>query len=478
MSKNALLVPKEPRLTTPENKQEGILSWDVDNNYPARMRGIVADSVTAQNCLKVYNRFVMGLGLADETLRDSVVNLDGETANKVIRKSISDKGFIGAVAIHINYNAEYKKVEVRHIRIDDVRLAIDKKKVAVHPNWEKRADKKKFKKSEIEFYHLFDESPEAIQAQVDEAGGWDKYTGQILFWSPLGVEYTTAPYDATAEDMQTEAGIKTFNNRIVGQNFMPSQYIIVDDIETVDEEDELGEDDVTARRRGAESQSFSDVIVGAVKQYQGAENAGSVMVIQKPSPETTFELKTPDLQHFDGMYEKTEKSKDNAILRGFMMPRPLILEGGDALFASGEILESAQNYYNVITEDDRAEIAELSELIFSNFETELCPSENYGVLPLVFRRKITQEYFPYYTKNEIRKSLGDEPVEESDADKKLLVETIGVNGTQSLVSILTDAILTPDQKRGTLKVLFNFTDQEVDTMLNQNTLPNAGTDNP
>jgi len=458
MSKGAgKVADKGPRITTPSNKQAGIISWDFDNNYPARMRNVVADSVTASNCLKVYNRFVMGRGLADPDFAVAKVNDNNETADKVIRRLIADKGFIGAFAVHFNYNSVYEKVTVTPLKIDSCRIGEgDKKgKIAIHPNWEKRKDKKAFKPSDIEYFDVYNPDPTVIEQQVADAGGWENYKGQVMFWTPFGVEYTVAPWDPSAEDMETEGGLKTFRSRAVGQNFLPSQYIVVDAMESADEAtsgDEAGS-------------SFGDVIVDTIKQFQGPENTASVMVIEKPSPDTSFELHAPDLQHFDGMYEKTEQSTEAAILRGFMMPRPLILEGGDALFASGEIMAAATEYYNLVTEDDRLEMAEAIAEIFSGFAEEVCPSGDFSLLPLLVKKKIGAEYFPYFTKNEIRESLDALPVEEVSAEKKMLVETIGVGGTQSLVSILTDPVLSEVQKSEALKLLFNFTDEQAQALV-------------
>lgn len=457
MASKALLAATEPRIIVPENKQIGILNWDVDNNYPARMRVIVGNSVTASNCLKVYERFVFANGYTDETFAKTKVNDNGDTADKVLRLMVKDKGFINGIAVHINYNAAFEKVSVTALSIDSVRLDIAKEKAAIHPNWEKRKDKGPFKKSDIDFIDLYDPSPEVIAKQIEEAGGIENYKGQVFFWSPFGLSYPTAQWDSAAEDMQTEAGTKIFRHRTVGQNFMPSQYIIVDDLESEDPQTSGNPDG----SRTKQEESFADIITNTVKQFQSPENAASVMVIQKPSPETTFQMEVPDLQHFDGMYEKTEKSTDAAILRGFMIPRPLILEGGDSLFSSGEVLRAAAEFYNGITNDDRLELAEISREIFSNWESDINLSEDYSINSLTFKKEISVEYFPYFTKNEIRESLGASPAEESDADKKMLVETIGVGGTTSLVTILTNPELNYDQKKGTLKVLFNFTDDEI-----------------
>lgn len=464
MGSKALLAATEPRIVTPENKQLGILSWDSDNNYPARMRIILANSVTSVNCHRVYSRFVMGRGLADETFAKAIVNPDGDTADRVVRRLVKDKGFINAVACHVTYNGLFEKVAVKNIPIENVRFAIDKDKIAVHPNWEKRKDKKRFNAKEIEFFWPYSTDPEVIQSQIDQDGGLENYRGQVFYWSPNGLEYTVCEWDASAEDAQTEAGTKIFRHRTVTQNFLPSQYIIVDDIETSDED-----------TKGNNDESFADVITATVKQFQSPENAAAVMIIQKPSPETTFQLEVPDLQHFDGMYEKTESSTENALLRGWMMPRPLILEGGDSLFTSGEVLRAASEFYISITEDDRLELNEIILELFSNWEENICPSEDYSVLPLTIQKKIEEPYFPYFTKNEIRESVGGAPVEEQDAEKKMLVETISVGGTQALVAILTDVNLSDDQKKGILKKLFNFSDEEVTLVMGSNMQNNDGT---
>ena len=449
------IAKKDPRITTPTNKQVGVINWDFDNNYPSRARNIIADSVTASNCLNVYKRFVFGRGLADLDFVKAVVNSSGEKADSLIRKIIADFGFINGYAVHINYNAAGEKTEFNYVKIDTVRLGAEKNegKALLHPNWEKRKDKKAFNVKDIDIIDLYDPSIEAINEQVKAAGGWEKYKGQIFFFTPYGVEYTTAPWDVASEDMETEGGAKVFRHRAVNQNFMPSQYIIVDDIESEDPEAETND-----------NKPFVDVIVDTVKEFQGPENTGSVMVIQKPSPDTTFQMEVPDLQHFDGMYEKTERSTETAILRGFNVPRPLILEG-DGLFSSEGVIPAASDFYNGVTESDRMLLAESFAELFSNSAEVLNPSGDYSLLPLVFKKAIPKDYFPYFTKNEIRESLDAPIAEESGADKKMLVETIGVGGTQALVAIITDTTLSAEQKKGTLKLLFNFSDEEANTVL-------------
>lgn len=457
---------KEPRLVIPELKQLGILSWDFDNNYPGRRRALIADSVTARNCLRIYNRYVFGKGLADVDFYKAVINSDDmlNTVDALVRRIIDDKGHIGGVAVHLNYNAAYEKVEARYVRIDDCRISLDKKYILVHPNWEKRPDLKKFDAKDVEKIHVFNPDPLVIEEQVAEAKGWDNYKGQIFFWTPNGLTYPVADWEAAATDVDTEPELSLFNNRAVKNNFQPSQIIVVPPTE-LPEGMPSGEVDPPAGGT-AEGKSYSDVINETVQEYQGAENAASVMVIEKASPEDEINFHTPDLQHFDGMYSHAESSVDAKILRGFMMPPQLVLEG-EGLFSSGEELESARAFYNdEITADDRLQMEEILRTIFEGWEYDICPSGDYSLIPFSIKKKITQEYFPYFDKNEIRESLGADPIEDDPtATQKTLAEIIGVGGVQALTAVLSNPELTPEQKRGTLEVVFGLPSADVDKLL-------------
>lgn len=449
----AVKINKEPRIQTPELKQLGVLAWDSDNLYPQRRRTLVADSATAQYCLFVYNRYVMGKGLADTDLYKAVVNSEGMTTDALLRRLIADKGTIGGVAVQFNYNSLGEKTEVNYIPIDDCRISIGKDRIFVHPNWGKRKDLPKFDRKDVVEYHVYDPSPEVVIQQAQEAGGWAEYKGQVLFWTPTGLTYPVAIWDAAAVDVDTEPETALFRNRTVKNNFVPSQTIVVPPVESSETD-------------GEKSLSYVDVITETVQSFQGAENAASVMVIEKGSPEDEIVFEKPDMQHFDGMYDKTVDKVDVGILRGFKMPRQLILEG-DGIFSSGAEFDAARAYYNEeVTSDDRLQMEELLRTIFENWEYDICPSGDYSIIPFVIRKTIPQEYFPYFDKNEIRESLGYDPIEDDpSATKKTLAEIIGVGGVQALTAVLADPALTPEQKRGTLEVVFGLDKDQVDKLL-------------
>jgi hypothetical protein len=150
----------------------------------------------------------------------------------------------------------------------------------------------------------------------------------------------------------------------------------------------------------------------------------------------------------------------------FLIPPVLLLRVAGSLGTSKEISD-AFDYYNGITSDDRLVVEEILTEIFTNYYYNICPSNDYSILPLKYSKAISPEYLSYYTKNEIRIANGDEEATDLKADTTLLAVTLGVGGTQALTAILSDITLSVDQKKGTLKVLFGLNDEQVTQMLGQ-----------
>lgn len=458
----ALLSKTEPRLATTANKQEGVLSWDSDNNYPQRMEDITADSVTGTSCLRIYTKFIMGRGVADETFYKAVINRNGLRVDQFLRKMAESKAFIGAMACHVNFNGAYDVVEVTAYPIKDVRITIDRQKAAIHPDWAKRDRVKKFNKKDIQLIYWWNPDPIAIQSQVDACNGgtleekWANYQGQVYYWSPNGIEYSIAVYDPAAEDMKTEGQLKLVRYRSAAQNFLASQIVVVD----APEQREEGEEQETNGRNSDIETSNSQVIADTLSEFQGADNTGAVMIVEKTNPDDTFEVIKMDLQSYDDMYTNTRQGAKDSIVESFLMPKALLLEGANSLGNSLE-MELAKDFYNDITSDDRLVMEEMLREIFSRWETPICPTDDYSVLPILVNKAITQEYFAYFTKNEIRVSLGMPELEETPK----LLDILGVAGAQAVTAVLGDTALTPEQKGQSLQLIYGLTTQQANQLL-------------
>lgn len=434
----------DQRIKTVEEVSYFINKYDFDNKYPQRVIDIVNDSGTAKTCLKLHQKFVFGGGLKDLDFYKSKVNYK-QTSDKFLRQLEANLFKFGGCAIHFNYNGLIEKKEATIIPFEYCRLVPDNSKnagkIAVYDDWghTKRA---KFNQSDIVYIDSY--NPSKVQEQVDQLyNGWNDYKGQILYFTSDGQHYPLAPFDAVLEDMLTEAQCKKFKHSSATDNFLASHLLIVGESES--EED---------------SQAFDENLRG----FQGGDGAGRLLVLEKANNESPIELKKIEIQDYDGLYEYTENSSRDAIIKMFLIPPVLLLRVAGSLGTSKEISD-AFDYYNGITSDDRLLVEELLKEIFTNFHFNICPSGDFSILPLKYSKAIAPEYLQYYTKNEIRVANGDEELTDIKADTTLLAVTLGVGGTQALTGILADTTLTTEQKKGTLMVLFGLSEIQTNQML-------------
>ena len=434
----------EQRIKTVEEVSYFVNKYDFDNKYPQRVIDIVNDSGTAKTCLKLHQKFVFGGGAKDLDFYKNKAN-SKQTVDKFIRQLDADLFKFGGCAIHFNYNGLIQKTEAVLIPFEYCRLVPESSKnagkIAVYDDWghTKRA---KFTPSDVVYIDSY--NPSKVQEQVDQLeNGWNDYKGQILYFTGNGQSYPLAPFDAVLEDMLTEAQLKKFKHSTAVDNFLASHLMIVG-------ESESGED--------------AEALDNTMRDFQGGEGAGRLCIIERANNESPIELKKIEIQNYDGLYEYTENSSRDSIMKIFLIPPVLLLRIAGSLGSSKEISD-AFDYYNGVTSDDRLVVEELLKEIFSNFYYNICPSGDHSILPLKYSKAIAPEYLSYYTKNEIRVANGDEELTDIKADTTLLAVTLGVGGTQALTAILADTVLTIEQKKGTLMVLFGLSEEQTNKML-------------
>ena len=444
----------DKRISTLPDKKLGILNYDFDNRYPQRVEDITNDSGTAKTCLRLFAKFVMGGGAADKDFYKTRINSDGLTVDKLVRLVAEDKGF-GHFAVHFNYNGVGKLVDASFIPWVQVRLVSDPEsehygKIAIHPDWDLRTGKYKLiRKEDITFINVF--NPFSVQSEIEATeGGIENYKGQVYYWSKTGItNYSLVPFDAVLEDMQTEAQTKRFKHQTASKNFLASHLLI------------------TGKEEEIEGENSSDEFAQLLTSFQGGDGAGSMLWLERENNDEQIELKKVDIQSYDGLYEFTENSSRDSIIRQFLIP-PVLLIKNESAFSSDQIAD-AFDYYNGITADDRLVIEEFLKDAFSNWYKDICPTGDYSLLPLKYKKAISSDYFPYYTKNEIRVSNGDEAADDAKSDVTVLAVTLGVGGTQSLTALVSDPLLSIEQKKGSMKVLFGLTEDQANQMLGLNT---------
>jgi len=351
----------EKRLTEKDNRSEGIVNYDTDNAYPQRVEDIINSSAVGTLCHNLALKFTVGANFADKEFNNVKINSKGLTTKKLLRKVASDLLKYNGFAVHINYNALYQKVSYNYIPFEYCRLtSLDSDhpdKLALYDDWQKVNGR--IKKEEIDYIDFFNDAPNVIEKQVEEAGGWENYNGQVYYYSANGKSYPLSPVDSVLEDMQTDSKTKLFKYRNVSTNFMASHFLEVDEFESDDDRAE-----------------FEDVLT----EFQGADDALKIMLLEKKAgQEASFNLQKVDIQGVDRLYEYTENSVRDAIIRNYLIPPVLLLQTSGKLGSAKEI-QDATNYYNGIVNYNQDLLEEIfTELFRNNIRVE---KAEFNILPL------------------------------------------------------------------------------------------------
>lgn len=359
------------RLESRNDRSLGIQTYGEGNDYPQRCREIVDASGTGRSCLKIYAKFINGRGFTDASFYQAVVNRRGQTNDYLLSQVSKDYATFGGFALHLNYNALYQVVEVQHVPFETVRFEkLDDNgefsRVAIHPDWGRRNQAlRRFKKEDIRYVHLFNPKPDVVQHQVDEAGGWELYTGQVYYYSDAGEKtYPTPIYDPVLTDMSTEEGIANVKHRNARNNFLPAGMLVNKRNSNQSEEQRAGFDDV-------------------VLQFQTDENASKLLYVEVEGEEEIPEFKSFDTKNYDKEFDYSEKSVQQNIGRAFNQPPILRAEDVGGNFGA-ELITNAYAYYNAITETERIAIERVFSSVYQYFHQSINPSGSYTVAPLLF----------------------------------------------------------------------------------------------
>ena len=336
------------RVVITPNKREGILNYDIDNAYPQRVEDIINSSGTGTLCTKIFGKFIYGQGFVNDALSKTIVNKKRLTANKLLFKSGKSVSKFNGFCIHVNYDANFNKRSFSYIPFKDCRFTTSENKdhpnmIEVYDDWEK-VKHSKIIEDEVNYFNYYNPDPVVIQKEVDNAGGWQHYKGQLMYWSVDGLEYPLAPSDSVLEDVQTDSHSKLFKLRNITTNFMASHFLKVQAFEDEDQLDEFKE---------------------TISDFQGSDDASKIIVIEQESEDEVFELEKVDIQDIGDLYEYTETSSRNNIIRNYLIP-PVLVLAEEGLFGGGDgKLISANAFYNGKTIDYRIEISAVFEELFN-----------------------------------------------------------------------------------------------------------------
>jgi len=369
----------ERRILVRPNQTFGILNYDLDNAYPQRMLELVAGSPTAKDCWNKRAKFIAGNGFEDKDLGRQVINPKGLTIAKLLKAIATDKALFTGFGIHVNYNANYQISSVNYVKFEDIRMGDTDSpdtadKFALYNDWGRKTWKN-IMRNKIIFLDKYNPDPKAIQRQVDTAGGWEKYKGQLYYFNPEIDDYPLIEADSVWEDFETEAGIKIFNNREVTTGFLPSTMLFMQSRR--EEADNSRPDEGEQTFINQPSQLEKDL-----GEFQGTKSAQKIIVIEYEDESQKPEFKPYTIQNNDKLFETTERSVEARIIKGFSVPKELINAEKSSGLSNGSEKKEAIREFNDNTAADRSEIADVFAEIFDKFYVDVNPSGNWNIIPI------------------------------------------------------------------------------------------------
>lgn len=401
-------------------KIEGLLNYDTDNLYPQRMYQYSSASGTTVNCIKTYKSFIIGKGFKDGIFYKSKVNSKGETVDQILYKVACDLSQNQGYAIHVNYNAAGQRTSAKVIPFDWCRIGdwSDWRyngKILVYYDWGKCREKT-INEDIIRVYDSYNPDPEVVKMQMANAGGPEKWSGQILYSTVDGRNvYPLSKFDSVIEDVYSDAGIKNFRLKAATTSFLANIVIRYPyAFESEDERDEAS---------------------SAWSKFQGTDNANRVIILEDPNmgQEGKGGIKIEQLEAKPNteLFSKTNQEVKNSIIESFSMPPILAGVQIPGKLGTSQEMKDAYEIYNAFTISERMMVEQDFKDIFEGWFYKINHSSDYSIIPASFGFS----------------ELKEEP----------LISKLGVGGTQALVSIISDPNLNEIQKINMLNIVFGIT---------------------
>jgi hypothetical protein len=275
-----------------------------------------------------------------------------------IRRQIAESiAMFNGAYVHCNQNLNGEVGNTRLIPFKTARLSKEDDSgycalIAVHPNWSKESELKKFDKKDISFFNHF--NLKTLEANVAEAGGIEKFKGQVYsLYLDDNYLYPLSPFDSVYLDMDTEYQIQLFKNREIREGFTDKTILL---FAPPTDEKEREETEAKVKSWGGPDGSKSLIFEAEFDENGELKEGGAYKLDKVPTNIN------------DKLFENWEKSLSNNIRKAAKgLPAVLIdYEMGTLGAASGEMIKQAVEYYNAVTQPIREAVETAIKDIYSN----------------------------------------------------------------------------------------------------------------
>lgn len=363
---------KESRRTE-SNKYKGypFLANGEKNDYPTMIELLVGGSATAKACAGVIADFIYGKGFSLEAearatarqqrtrfRKDTLyINDKRETPNDLLKKVARSLSYHKGVFVQVNYNQLFQKTSVQVLPYRYCRLGARdsnnyRGKVLYYENWDNLQDKKEVDKN-VKAIDLYDPSHKVIQEQVDAAGGWDNYKGQVYFLNlDRNDSYPLAWADVVLLDCESEMLSTKYTRNGFKKGFFGTYAFVTSTMNSDEDREDFRENLRNSIGVEAEQSVFHFEL-----EMKGDKLEDQVLV--KPIESNV----KADL------FEYADKKTANNIRKTYGNIPPVLIDfvEGKLGNTSGESLKEARIFMQEQMQEERQDVQEMFEELFDNF---------------------------------------------------------------------------------------------------------------
>lgn len=376
----------QPRIDTNYISRFKMQSFGDDNLYPQHLQDITSASGTAKLCLNRYAKFIEGYGFMNNQFAESVINHQGVTADELLHDCANDVAKFGGFALQVNYNVLCQITEIHFVPFEQCRLeeeddAGNVAHIIVHPDWRGRRTRNGHtifvNEKNIHRINVFNPDPAIVQKQILDAGGIDKYDGQILWLSMDGsMQYPTPIYDSIITDISTDEGLGNIKNRNVRNNFLVACMLVAKRM--APKIDDNGKE--------IERQMISDE---DLRQFQGDERSSKILYVELDDDEDKPEVVEFPTKNYDKEFSVTDASVIERIYAQFHQELFYSIRIGKLGF-SGQVMQDAYQYYAGEVTNEQRFIERAFTKLFKAWHDPLFQNADFAIQPLKYISANTQ----------------------------------------------------------------------------------------
>lgn len=323
-----------------------------DNAYSERMENFKNNSVTASMASNIMTQYLIGKGFgeADNFVIGSDILID--FADDIAQDLVDHRG----LAVHVSYDMQMDPCGFKYIPFNNVRVGEKDSqeyngKFLICKNWSEKANK-----SNIQVLDTFNIDKKIIAYQIEKAGGFEKFKGQIIFFNMDNkYYYPLSRIHAVSKECENEYQASVYKNELLTRGFFGKTLVVTrplsDPLPNNPTDYQLEENRNAESEREDFKKSMSDFI--------GAGNAGGVLHLEMDFAGEKLDdailFKNIESNIDDKLFSFTENSALEKILMAYNnLPISLVKSPDSAMLGnSGEALRVAKETYWENTSKER-----------------------------------------------------------------------------------------------------------------------------